>query len=288
MSDAFLLDKARVRRSFERSAATYDEVAVLQREVGRRAPERLDLVRIDPEWILDAGSGTGAGARALARRYLRARVVEMDIAPAMLRQSRRGIPWPQRWLGQRRLPVCGDNERQPLRAGVAGLVWSNLSFQWATDLPRVFAECLRVLQPGGLLTFTTFGPDTLKELRQAFPQTQGSVHVSRFTDMHDIGDMLVHAGFANPVMDMEVLTLTYADVTQLMRELKALGAHNAAAGRSRGLMGRATLRELERRYEAHRRDGCLPATFEVIYGHAWKPQPRTGPGGRPVIDIRAG
>jgi len=112
--------------------------------------------------------------------------------------------------------------------------------------------------------------------------------VSRFTDMHDIGDMLVHAGFANPVMDMEVLTLTYADVTQLMRELKALGAHNAAAGRSRGLMGRATLREIERRYEAHRRDGRLPATFEVIYGHAWKPQPRTGPGGRPVIDIKAG
>ena len=148
-------------------------------------------------------------------------------------------------------------------------------------------HALGVLRAEGLLTFTTFGPDTLKELRQAFPPEPGIVHVNRFLDMHDIGDMLVHAGFADPVMDMEVLTLTYESVEQLMRELKALGAHNIASGRGRGLTGRGILRQLKQRYELRRLDGRLPATFEVIYGHAWKPQPRLGPGGRPVIDIKS-
>ena len=286
MSETFLLDKRQMRRSFDRAAATYDQAAVLQREISTRALERLDLVKIEPGLIVDAGSGTGFGARALSRRYPRASVLELDLADAMVRTARQMRPWWQRWLGPRReLFVCGDNERMPIRDGAAGIVWSNLAFQWSDDLPRVFAECRRVLRAEGLLTFTTFGPDTLKELRQAFPPEPGTVHVNRFLDMHDIGDMLIHAGFANPVMDMETLTLTYESVEQLMRELKALGAHNIARGRGRGLTGRRTLQHLIQRYESHRRDGRLPATFEVIYGHAWKPQPRLGPGGRPIIEI---
>jgi malonyl-CoA O-methyltransferase len=237
--------------------------------------------------ILDAGSGTGFAAQALARRYPRATVVEFDIAPAMLQTARARAPRWKKWLGrQRELFVCGDNEQLPIRAGTVGLFWSNLAFQWANDLPRVFSECQRVLQPGGLLTFTTFGPDTLKELRHAFAGNGGGVHVNRFYDMHDVGDMLVQAGFADPVMDMEQLTLTYADVETLMRELKAIGAHNVATGRNRGLTGRRALDNLRRRYEELRRDGRLPATFEVVYGHAWKPEPRLSPGGRPVIEIK--
>jgi len=288
MSEAFALDKRQVRRSFDRAAATYDQAAVLQREVGLRVLERLDLVRLEPGLIVDAGSGTGFGARALSKRYPRASVLQLDLAGAMLRTARALQPWWRQWIGRRReMFVCGDNEHMPIRDGAAGMIWSNLAFQWTDDLPGVFAECRRVLRPEGLLTFTTFGPDTLKELRHAFPPDPGTVHVNRFLDMHDIGDMLVHAGFANPVMDMEVLTLTYENVEQLMRELKALGAHNIAQGRGRGLTGRGILQELKKRYEPHRRDGRLPATFEVIYGHAWKPQPRVGPGGRPVIDIKA-
>ncbi len=288
MSEAFSLDKSQMRRSFDRAAATYDQAAVLQREICTRALERLDLVKLDPGLIVDAGSGTGFGARALSRRYPRALVLELDLADAMVRTARELRPWWRRWLGHRReMFVCGDNERMPIRDGAAGMVWSNLAFQWSDDLPGVFAECRRVLRAEGLLTFTTFGPDTLKELRQAFPPEPGTVHVNRFLDMHDVGDMLVHAGFANPVMDMEALTLTYESVEQLMRELKALGAHNIAVGRGRGLTGRGTLQQLKQRYESYRRDGRLPATFEVIYGHAWKPQPRVGPGGRPIIDIKS-
>jgi malonyl-CoA O-methyltransferase len=288
VSPVFTLNKSQLRRSFELAAPTYDRAALLQREICGRGLERLDLVKIAPTVILDAGSGTGFAALALARRYPDATVVEFEIAPAMLQIARRRLPRWKSWIGRRReLFVCGDNEQLPIGAETVGMVWSNLAFQWANDLPRVFSECRRVLKPGGLLSFTTFGPDTLKELRRAFAGDGDHVHVNRFYDMHDIGDMLVHAGFSDPVMDMEHVTLTYTDVDTLMRELKAVGAHNVAMGRSRGLTGRRALGDLKRRYEELRRDGRLPATFEVVYGHAWKPEQRLSPGGRPVIEIKS-
>ena len=154
------------------------------------------------------------------------------------------------------------------------------------DLSGAFAEMHRVLEPGGLLMFTTFGPDTLKELRDATAGADGYTHVNRFTDMHDIGDILVARRFADPVIDMEILTLTYDGIRELMRDLKAIGAHNVTRGRRSALGGRSALARIAERYEAHRRDGKLPATFEVVYGHAWKPHRRVGPGGRPVIDIQ--
>ena len=154
------------------------------------------------------------------------------------------------------------------------------------DPPHAFTELRRVLAPGGLLMFSTFGPDTLKELRAAYQGTDRYTHVNRFIDMHDIGDMLVHAGFADPVMDMEYITLTYADVRAVMHDLKAIGAHNVTAGRRQGMTARATFAAVERNYEGFRQAGRLPATFEVIYGHAWLPQKRTTPDGRRVIDIK--
>jgi len=166
------------------------------------------------------------------------------------------------------------------------MIWSNLALQWCNDLPATFAELHRVLKVDGLLMFSTFGPDTLKELRLAFNGVDSHNHLNRFTDMHDIGDRLVACGFADPVMDMEVMTLTYGDVRGLMRDLKAIGAGNATVSRPSGLTGKERLARVARNYEAHRRDGKLPATFEIVYGHAWKPAPRTSPTGHPVIDIK--
>lgn len=287
MNPELVLDKRLLRRSFEKAAAGYDAAAVLQHEVCRRMLARLDYIKLEPAAILDAGSGTGNVVAALRARYPQATLYALDIALAMVRRARARAPWWQSVLGRRVVPVCGDIERLPLRAAAVGMVWSNLALQWVNDPPSALAEFRRVLAPGGLLMFSTFGPDTLQELRAAYQGTDRYTHVNRFIDMHDLGDMLVHGGFADPVMDMEYVTLTYGDVRALMHDLKAIGAHNVTAGRRQGMTARASLAAVERNYETLRRDGRLPATFEVIYGHAWAPQPRTTADGRTIIPIKA-
>jgi malonyl-CoA O-methyltransferase len=216
-------------------------------------------------------------------------LIALDIALGMLERGRKRLAWWRNVPGLRPplYGLCADLEQLPLRSGSIGLAWSNLALQWVNDLPRTFAELHRVLEPGGLLMFSTFGPDTLKELRRAYEGTDGRTHVNRFVDMHDIGDMLVHAGYADPVMDMEPFTLTYDDVRDLMRDLKSIGAHNVTQGRPGSLSGKSLMKAVQDQYETMRRDGKLPATFEVVYGHAWKPLPRLSPTGRPVINIKA-
>ena len=288
MDDAYVMDKRRVRRSFDAAAAGYDAAAVVQDEICRRMLARLEYIKLEPVTVLDAGSGTGNAIPGLAARYPRARILALDLAPAMARRARARRSWWRGVLGRGRLSaVCGDIERLPLAAAQTDLIWSNLVLQWVNEPARVFAEFHRVLRPAGLVMFSTFGPDTLKELRAAYGGADRRAHVHRFIDMHDVGDMLVKAGFADPVMDMEYLTLTYAAVRDLMRDLKAIGAHNAARGRPAGLTGKALLAAVERNYESARRDGRLPATFEVVYGHAWKPQPRKTQDGRPIIPVKS-
>ncbi len=259
-----LPDKASARRSFERAADRYDEAAVLQREVATRLLERLDLVRLSPQRILDLGSGTGYCIDGLLARYRKAEVVALDIALPMLRHARRR----GRWLRRPRC-VCADAERLPFADDSFDLVFSNLMMQWCVDLDATFAELRRVIRPGGLLLFSSFGPDTLKELRAAWGEVDGYAHVNTFLDMHDVGDALLRARFADPVMDVERLILTYRDVRKLMRELKQIGAHNVTAGRPRGLTGRHRLQRLVEAYERFRHDGLLPATYEIVNGHAW-------------------
>ncbi len=295
------VDARAVRRAFGRAAVTYDNAAVLQREVGKRMGSRLDVVKLAPFRVLDAGCGTGDALAALALRYPAARVVALDVAMPMLSAARaRGVGRSllQRLL-QRLLPwrderdataprfVCGDIGALPFRAGAFELVWSNLALQWVNDLPHALAELYRVLQVDGLLTFTTFGPDTLREIRTAFAKVDGYTHTNRFADMHDIGDMLVHAGFADPVIDMETVTLTYGDARALLQELKQIGATNATRGRSRGLMGRDRLQRVVGALEAMAHEGRIPATFEVIYGHAWKALATHTPDGLPIVRFGA-
>jgi malonyl-CoA O-methyltransferase len=184
--------------------------------------------------------------------------------------------------------LCADMERLPLAPNSMNLVWSSLALQWAHDLEATLKGFHQVLAPGGLLIFATFGPDTLKELRSAFKSIDDAPHVNRFTDLHDIGDMLIHAGFASPVMEMDMLTLTYADLKTLMRDLKGIGAHNAATTRRRGLLGKSAWARLEQAYESQRLEGRLPATFEVIYGHAWAGDKTRREDGRQVIEFNIG
>ena len=280
----FEIDKRQVRRSFSRAARQYDAAAVLQREVCSRMLERLDYIKLQPARILDAGSGTGWGARQLAQRYPAAQVVALDIALGMLHAARDQSGWWRKlFTGNRQSPLCADVEALPLAANSVELIWSNLTVQWCNDLPATFVEMHRVLKVEGLLMFSTFGPDTLKELRLALNGVDSHNHLNRFTDMHDIGDMLTHGGFAEPVMDMEYITLTYDDVKAVMQDLRSIGAHNATAGRAQGMMGKGAWNKVLGSYERLRRDGKLPATFEIIYGHAWKPQPKKIADGRAII-----
>ncbi len=286
MDNSRVLDKRLMRAAFEKASTGYDSAAVLQHEVCRRMLSRLDFVKVEPAAILDAGCGTGNVISELRARYPRAALYALDIATGMVRHACARVPWWKRCLGHGVVPVCGDIEQLPLRAGAADLAWSNLALQWVNEPPRAIGEFRRVLAPGGLLMFSTFGPDTLKELRAAYAGADRYTHVNRFVDMHDLGDMLVHAGFADPVMDMEYMTLTYANARALMRDLKAIGAHNVTAGRQRGMTARATLAAVERNYEEFREADRLPATFEVIYGHAWVPHKRITHEGKPVIEIK--
>lgn len=273
-----------LRRAFERAASTYDTHAVLQAEVGRRLLEHLEGIRIDPALVVDLGCGTGATLEALRRRFPQARLAAIDIAQAMVRKAIGRTPWWKRALGRGGAwPVCADAERLPLARASTQLVFSNLMLQW-TRPETVFGEVARVLDAGGLFLFSSFGPDTLKELRAAFSSVRATDRVNTFIDMHDLGDALVHAGFADPVMEMEIVTLEYATVDALVRELRNLGSRPAAPGR--GLFGKSRWRALVADYERQRRSGAIPATYEVIYGHAWKVPPRKLADGRQVIDFQ--
>ena len=276
MSALILPAKPDVRRSFAAAARTYDDNAFLQREIGDRLFERLDYIKLQPVRVLDLGSGTGYATRKLRQRYPQADIVSLDLAPEMLRFARAQLPATPilaRLLGRskRQNWLCANAESLPLANESIDLVLSSLMLQWC-DPEAVAREVSRVLKPNGLFMFTTFGPDTLKELRASFRQLDDAPHVNEFVDMHDIGDILVHAGFADPVMDQETVTLTYADLKSMLRELKGIGAHNVLPGRAQGLMGRQRWQRLQDAYEIFRRDGRLPATYEVVYGHAWKPE----------------
>ena len=280
----FEINKRQMRRAFSRAATNYDATAVLQREVCSRMLERLDYIKLQPQRIMDVGSGTGWGTRQLVAKYPSAQMISLDIAIGMLQAARGTSSWWQKIFSQQKTAmVCADVEALPIASNSLDMVWSNLAVQWCNDLPATIVDLHRVLKVEGLLMFSTFGPDTLKELRQAFHGVDAHNHLNRFADMHDIGDMLSHGGFAEPVMDMEYLTLTYDDVRSVLHDLKAIGANNATAGRGQGLMGKQAFQLLVENYEALRRDGKLPATYEVIYGHAWKPQPKKLADGRAII-----
>lgn len=259
------LDKQAVRKSFNRGADQYDHYAVLQAEVLSRLLERLDYIRLDPRQIVDIGCGTGKAIKPLQKRYRKANLLAIDIADQMLAQARRqfGV-LSRKWL------VNADMDNLPLVDDCMDLIFSSLALQWSNDLEQSFCEFRRIGRSGGLLMFTTFGVNTLHELREASAILDDRPRVHQFMDMHDVGDILLAQGLSQPVMDQEEIVLEYEQFSDLLRDLKAIGATNAEKNRSRGLMTASRLKELEQAYRrvAHN-NGRYRATYEVVYGHAW-------------------
>ena len=283
------LDRNHIQRAFGRAAQSYAAHAVLQSEVASRLRERLDDIAFVPARIVDVGCGPGAESASLHARFPAAELIALDLALPMLREAKKMVK--KRTEGIRsesktsspKLPadlipsvpffLCADAQALPLADASIDLVHSNLMLQWCEDPGLALAEFQRVLRPGGIVLFSTFGPGTLHELRSAFASVDKTPHVSRFVDMHDIGDALLATGFRDPVLERDDFILTYADARTLMRELRAIGATNADAQRQRSLTGKQHLQQVIAAYETFRRDGALPATYEVVYAQARAPEP---------------
>ena len=267
------IDKGQARLAFSRAAPHYDDVAALQREIAERMLERLSYINHRPAVVLDVGAGTGVAAYSLAQCYADAQVIALDFALPMLQQTRQ-----REVSGRSPACLCGDAEQLPLADASVDMIFSNATLQWCNDLPGTLREFRRVLRAKGMLLFSTFGPDTLMELRASWAAVDGGSHVNPFWDMHDIGDAMLHAGLAEPVVDVDRLQVTYADVPTLLHDLKTLGAHNVTRNRQRGLTGKGRLRAMYQAYERFRQEDRLPASYEVIYGHAWAPDQRQADG----------
>jgi malonyl-CoA O-methyltransferase len=281
-----VFDARHVRRAFSRSAGSYDAAAQLQHMVEARLLESLDylddpaLQRAPPQRVLDLGCGTGRASAAMQKRWPKAQIVSLDLALPMLHQARdaskRAVGWWSSPFARKPMQVCADARALPLADASVDVLFSNLCLQWVEDLDAVFAGFRRVLKPDGLLLMSSFGPETLWELREAFAQADSAPHVSPFADIAAFGDALVRAGFRQPVLDRDLDTTRYEDLPALMRELRAIGATNALASRRHTLTGRARFTAAARAYDAVRgADGLLPATWETISAMAWAPEEGT-------------
>ncbi|MDP1652909.1 MAG: methyltransferase domain-containing protein [Rhodocyclaceae bacterium] len=269
------------REDFAAAAASYDNAAVLAREVGVRMVARLDCVKLAPRRFADIGCATGDGVRELMRRYPDALPLAVDSALPMLAAVQTRAGWWERLRGRAPRCINADVRALPLAAHSLDLVWSNLMLHWLPDPRLAFAELQRVLVDGGLLHFAMLGPDTLKELRAAAVKADAVLPAPTFIDMHDIGDMLMAAGFGDPVMEMEMLTLTYRTPRSFLADQRRLGVRD-------GLLGQLPWRQWRRVFAAWERakgenEGLLPARFEIVYGHAWKLAPRTTLDGRAIV-----
>jgi malonyl-CoA O-methyltransferase len=267
--DEYHLDPRAVRRGFDRASSTYSKAAGVQAELRNRLLERLDVVKIQPDRVLDLGAATGQSSRALKERYPKAQVIAVDLSERMLREAQS-----EQRLLRRFSRIAMDAHALALQDASVDLAFSNLMLAWCNHPDQVFGETARVLRPAGLFMFTSLGPDTLREVRESFRLVDTRTHIHRFIDMHDLGDALMRTGFAEPVMDTERLTITFGSADALFRELKTTGATNTTHGRSHSLRGRKTLQAVLEHLESRSTAAGIAVTLEVVYGHAWRAQPK--------------
>ena len=247
----------KVKLAFNKAVNSYNANAFLQKEITTRLDNKLNVIKANTNTIVDLGAGTGFLRQKLAKRYPQSQIICIDFARQLLKQNKA------------KYKICANANQLPLIDSSVDIIASNLMLQWCPQLDRVFEECFRVINDNGLILFSTFGPNTLKELKKSWAAVDDKPHVNNFIDMHHIGDLMLQKGFCNPVMEMETLTIKYQNVVTLMRDLKKIGAQTVA-NRQNNLMGKNKFQTMLKMYESYRQHDKLPATFEVIYGHAWK------------------
>jgi malonyl-CoA O-methyltransferase len=260
-----LIDKNKVKTTFGNAAPDYDAAAIVQQEILIRLLEKLETLAVKGNRVLDIGSGTGLATGKLRAISGAEMLVSLDLALPMLQFAK------QKQSDARLFSICSDAEALPFKENSFDLIFSASTFQWCNDIGLVFDECLRLLRPGGLFVFSTFGPDTLYELRACFDRAEMNHRVNSFIDMHLLGDGLLQQGFSEPVMEVDRIQLLYEEPAQLLRDLKLVGATNNSQERSRGLLSRRKLHQVLNFYnEFILPNKKYPASYEVIYGHAWK------------------
>lgn len=279
---AMMNEKNDICNAFNAHASEYQQFAKVQREIGDRLFERLHYLKIKPRLVLDLGCGPGTFSQRLKKHYPQAQVVGLDLAYAMLKQAKSNQGWLNKWG-----LVNADMTALPFSPGLFDLVFANQVIHWSNPLSAVMSEINRVMSPGGCLMFSTLGPDTFLELRQAFLTADEHAHVNDFPDMHDVGDCLLAEYFLDPVVDMEMLTAHYPSLSKLLRALKSQGVRNINPGRNSGLTGKTSWKRFEQAMSTFATyDGKFPLTYEVVYGHAWKgTQRRTDKGVETLISV---
>jgi malonyl-CoA O-methyltransferase len=274
--------KLEICNAFDKHALEYEQAAKVQNEIGSRLFERLDYLKINPRYVLDLGCGTGLFSLLLKKHYPKAEIISLDLSEAMLAQVRKKQGWRRKWP-----LVNGDMSALPFADGSFDLIFANQVIHWSESLADLTQELNRVMNINGCLMFSTLGPDTFKELKQAWLAADQYAHINHFADMHDIGDCLLAEHFLDPVVDMELLTVHYASLKQLLQNLQAQGVRNINQARNKGLTGKQSWQRFEAAYQNLRTaEGKYPLSYEVVYGHAWKgEQRRLGQGTETFIPV---
>lgn len=245
----------RAKRQFLAKAAShYAEVAYLDHLVADELDERLNLIKFKPQTILNYGAKDTYSVDFLSRRYPEADIISLDVSDSFLKSSK---------------SIAAEGEMLPIKKASVDMIFSNLMLHSANDFQKLLDEFRRILKPNGLLFFSMLGRDTLKELRECFSQVTPYPHIHDYFDMHDVGDSLLKNQFSDPVMDMEHVTINFSSALDLIHEIKKSGNSNVHLERQCGLMGKNTWKKALDYYNQFVVEKVYPATFEVIYGHAW-------------------